>query len=92
MLNEDLEILKELLCWGGIMTLLYNDTVENIKPNEIYIQQLLKDSYWKCLNYKGSNPILLSGIKSMVDAIPSLHAFYPNLSNDLGSLLPKQSV
>lgn len=85
-MNEhDKEIFKEIIVWGGIMTLLYNSQVEDLKDSEVVLKEVLKEAYTKCLTYKGSNTSILKGIKEMVDALNTINSFYPQLIHEIGT-------
>lgn len=84
---EELQILKNILIWGGIMTLLYESKREDLIQVENELKTSLFDAFNAVLTYDGNNPYIISGIKGMVDSLDRLHAFYPNLKHILGKQL-----
>ncbi len=75
----DIDHFKNLFAWGGLLYMLQTSRQEDFSTHKEDIQKMLLGIITEAKNYIGSNPQFIVGYQEVIESIPLLTSFYPDL-------------
>jgi hypothetical protein len=80
---SEIELYRHLFAWIGLVHTLQVSTAEECDTDLDQWRAVLLEAMKVAQSYRGTNLQLKAGFSDMLDSIPQLSAFYPELVNHL---------
>lgn len=82
-MENEAEHLKNIFAWTGLQYMLRNSHKEDFKDILEFTQEMLVGICLAAKHYTGNNTQIKAGYTEIIESVPTLLAFSPNLSEKL---------